>query len=276
MDWLESILYGLIAGVSEILPVSSQAHRTLMINLYGETTEPPLLRLLIHLGILAGLYFGCSSHITRMTRAIRLAKVPKRRRKRPLDVRSLRDWKILQTMAIPVILSFFLYRRTDVLTGKLVYVSVFLLLNCLILQIPRYLPSGNKTSEHMSRLEGLLLGLGSALGTLPGVSAIGGTYSVGTACGLDKSCALDFALLADMPLTAGFAIFDLVALISQGTGGAGFVTVLGYLLAALCAFGGVYLGLWILRQLVKNHSLDVFSLYCLGAALFSFILFLNI
>ena len=42
------------------------------------------------------------------------------------------------------------------------------------------------------------------------------------------------------------------------------------------AFGGIYLGMRLMRGLIKNNGVDIFAYYSLGAALFTFILFLNI
>ena len=276
MNWLQSILYGLIAGMTEILPVSSQAHRILVMNLYGETSEPPLLRLLIHLSVLACLWYSCQGHITRITRAKRLAKIPKRRRKRPLDSRSLMDLEALKIMLIPIIIGFLFYNSAAGLGSKLVYVSACLTLNALILYFPRYLPGGNKDSQSLSRVESLLMGLGGAASMLPGVSCIGAVCSIGTACGTEKTYALDMALLVSIPVTIGLAVFDLIAIFTEGLAGMSFLMVLCYILAAVAAFGGVYLGIRVMRALVKNHGFDVFSYYCLGVALFAFILFLNI
>lgn len=276
MSWLETILYGLIAGLAEILPISSSAHRILLLNLYGESTEPALLRLFIHLGILAGLYYSCQSHITRMSRAVRLARIPKRRRKRPLDTRSLTDLSILRIMLVPILLGFLFYNRLSGLSDKLAYVAGFLFLNSLILYLPQYLPSGNKDSQNLSGAEGFLMGLGGAISTLPGVSCIGAVSSIGTARGVEKNYVLDLALLIDIPLTLGLVVFDLVALASHGLSGLSFMTVLSYIISAAAAFGGIYLGIRLLRSLLKNRSMDVFFYYSLGAALFTFILFLNI
>ena len=96
LNLLESLLYGLVSGLSEILPVSGTAHRQLMLQLLGESGEQGLLRLMIHIGILAALYYSCQNHILRMIRARKLARIPKRKRRRPLDVRSLMDLSLLK------------------------------------------------------------------------------------------------------------------------------------------------------------------------------------
>ena len=274
MNLLQSILYGLFAGITDILPVSAAAHGMILLSLFGESSEPILLRLFIHLSTLAALYYGCQSHITRMIRAQKLARIPKRRRRRPLDTRSLMDLSLLKTMLIPVILGFLFYDRASAFGSNMIAVAGFLFLNGLILYIPQHLPGSNKDSRNMSRVEGILMGLGGALSVLPGISAIGTVFSVGTVCGSEKSYTLNIALLLNIAITAGHILFDILSIATGGIGAISFGVVLNYILAAAAAFAGVYLGIRIIRAFF-NH-VDFFAYYCWGAALFTFILYLNI
>ena len=133
MNILESIVFGLFSGLSDVLPVSSQAHKAIILKIFGEHEENPILRLFIHIAILAALYYSCSSHIMRIVRQIRLSKIPKRKRKRPLDVQTLMEFRLVRTMIIPVLLSLLLYNKTAPWGTKLYLTAVFLLLNGVIL-----------------------------------------------------------------------------------------------------------------------------------------------
>ena len=68
MSLLQSLLFGLISGLSDILPVSSQAHKAMMLKVFGMNGEEALLRLFIHAGILAALYYCCANQIMRFSR----------------------------------------------------------------------------------------------------------------------------------------------------------------------------------------------------------------
>ena len=70
--------------------------------------------------------FPPRSSVLRMIRASKLARVPKRKRKRPLDVRSLMDFSLLKTMAIPLILALLIYNRAQGILSKRILVSVLL------------------------------------------------------------------------------------------------------------------------------------------------------
>lgn len=272
LNWFQSVLYGLLSGLMDILPVSAQAHRALLLKFYGIKENGDFLNLLIHLGILCALYWNSQSQLIRMSRARALARVPKRKRKRPLDTKSLMDLSMLKTMLIPVILGLFLYRFVSDMSGSLMWIALFLFLNGVILYVPQFLPSSNRDSRTLSRVEGLLMGLGGAASILPGISAVGVTTSIGSVCGVERSYSLDMALLMNMILTIGLAVYDVMGIMANGMDVLSFSIILRYLLTAAAAFGGAMLGIKFMRHLASNQGFSLFGVYCWGLALFTFIL----
>ena len=272
LSFLESVLYGILSGLTDILPVSAPAHKILLLKLFGVGKEPAFLSLFLHLAILGGLYYSCQSQILKISRARRLARVPKRRRKRPLDTKSLMDFRLVQTMFLPTILGFLLYDKVSPLGGKLMWVAIFLLINGVILYIPQFLPGSNKDSRMLSRVEGLLIGLGGAAAIFPGISAVGAAMSIGSVCGVEKNYGFDMALFLNMAVTVGFIVFDVLALIAGGLGALSFGIIMQYLLSAAAAFEGVVLGVRMMRKLLENNGLTSFAFYCWGCGLFTFVL----
>ena len=272
LNWLQSIFYGFLAGLTDILPVSAQAHKVLLLKFFGVSTGMEAMNLLIHLAVFGALYLSCQSQIVRMNRARTLARVPKRRRKRPLDMRSLMDWSMLKTMLVPVILGLFAYKYAVSLSGNLILVALFLFLNGLILYIPQFLPGSNRDSRTLSRVEGLLMGLGGAASVLPGISAVGAASSIGCVCGVERTYSLNMALLMNLGLTFGLVVQDILTLLANGIGVLSFTIVLRYLLTALTAFGATMLGVKGMRYLAADHGFGLFAFYCFGLSLFTFIL----
>lgn len=274
MNVLESIIFGLFSGLSDVLPVSSQAHKAMILKIFGEKAENPVLRLLIHIAILAALYYSCSPHITRILRQLKLSRIPKKKRKRPLDVQLLMEFKLLRTMLIPVLLSLLLYNKTSGWGLKLNLTAIFLLLNGIVLYLPNLLPTGNKDARSMSGLEGLLMGIGASLSVLPGVSSVAGSLSVASVCGAERTFALNMTYLMHMVLTVALIAFDLAAVVAAGISGIGAMVLLSYVLAAAAAFFGTYLGIRMMRVLAVNIGFSMFAYYSFGAALLSFVLYL--
>ena len=268
----QSLMYGLVSGITEILPVSSQAHRILLLDIFGRSAQPELLRLMTDLGIVAALYYACQNHIIRILRARRLSRVPKRRRKRPLDTASLLDMRLLRTMLIPVILALFVYQKAQTLGGSKLLIAVFMLLNGVVLYIPQFFRGANRDSRTMSGLHGLLIGFGGAVGIVPGMSGVAGAYSVSSLCGVDRTYGLNLVLLMDMVACAGLVVLDLFALVAAGMGGIAFGTVMVYILSGVVSFLGAALTIKLLRSIISEISFDVFAYYCWGVALFTFIM----
>ena len=92
LNWLQSTLLGFVSGMTDILPVSGQAHRVLLLKFFGARDTSDLMALMLHLSVFAALYISSQGQFVRMNRARALARVPKRKRKRPLDIRSMMDW----------------------------------------------------------------------------------------------------------------------------------------------------------------------------------------
>lgn len=275
LNWFQSILLGFLSGLADILPVSAEAHRLVALKLFGNGTAiSPLTELFLHMGTLVGLYYCCHGHIVRIMRAQRLARIPKHRRKRPLDTKSLLDFKLLVTTLIPTVASFFFYDKTSAISGKLYLVAFFLMLNGIILYIPQYLPGSNKDSRSMSPVDGLLIGLGGAVSTVPGISCIGAGVSIATVCGADKAFALSISLLMTVPVTIGFIAMDILAILSAKIT-LSFAVIMSCLLIGFSAFAGVFCGIKILRRIIANFPMSVFGFYCWGLALFTFILYLT-
>lgn len=275
LNFLQSILFGLISGIAEILPVSAQAHKTILLKIFGAGSEPGLLRLILHMSTLAGLYYGCHSHIARMLRAQKMAKRAKNSRRRPLDMRSVMDMSLFKTTLIPVILGFLFYNKLAPLSGNMTVIAAFLFLNGVILYIPQFLPGSNRDARSMSRVDGLLLGLGGALSTIPGISCTGTVSSIGLIRGAEQNYGFSMALLIQIPVTIGLIVFDLAALVNAGVGTVSFGILLGYLLAAGACFAGVVFAVKLMQKLVASIGMSYFAMYCWGAALFIFIFYLT-
>ena len=275
MNWFQSLIVGFFSGIADILPVSAQAHKAVLLTLFGVAQEPPLLRIFIHIAAFCALYYSCQQQIMRMVRQQQLARIPKQRRKRPVDLRILMDVRLLITMVIPLILAVIFYRKAETLYDRLSWIALFLVVNAVILYLPGILPSGNKDSRSLSRLEAVLIGLGGAASVVPGISSMGTMCSVGSVCGAERSYMVGISLLMQMVITAILIFFDFISLFTVGFGVAGFGGFLCCLLAGLAAFGGTYLGIKVIRAMAVNIGFTIFAYYSIGLAVVTFVLYLS-
>lgn len=272
LNWMQSFWYGLFAGLSEILPISARAHKILLLRIFGAGHDGGLPPLLIHSAILAALYRSSLPQIIRISRAVKLSHIPKKKRKRPLDTKSLMDYRLLRTMLFPMTLCYLAYNKLSFWENKLVFISVFLFVNGIIIYVPQFLPGCNKDSRTLSRVDGLLMGLGGGLSVFPGISGIGAAVSVGSVCGVDRSYALNMSFMLSMGITVCLIVFDILGIIAGGIGTISVLILLKYVMSAAAAYAGAAFGIRLMRLMAVNSGIYIFSYYCWGLALFTFIL----
>lgn len=274
-DLLHKFIYALISGFTEFLGVSAPPYQMLYELMTGFDQTDAMLTLFIRIGVLAAVVFCCRARISRLLRERRLAGLSRRRRNRQPDVTALLDIRLLKTAMIPLLASVLFYKRAGEWISGVLWLSLTLMLNGVLLFIPRLMSQGNKDGRSVSRLDGVLMGLGGALAAVPGFSRIGGIISMGTARGVDRSYALDLALLLSIPALLGLLIFDIYGVFAAKLT-LSFLALLIYLLLAGFSFGSAWLGIILMRYLSVKAGFTGFSYYCWGLALFSFILYLMI
>lgn len=272
LNWLQSILFGLVSGAADIIPVSGQAHRLLLLKFFGVNQMPNLLALVLHLSVAAALYLSSQGQFVRMNRARALARIPKKKRKRPLDTRSMMDWSLIKTMLVPTVIGLLLNSRVRGWSVNMFLIAGMLFLNGLILYIPQFLPTSNRDSRTLTRLEGVLMGLGAGASVLPGISTVGIMVSIASVCGIERLYGLNMTFIVKLFFLIGLMVYDVLAIITDGLGGLTVMLLAQYLFTGLLSFGASMFAIRLLRRLAPEHGFHTFGVYCWGLALFTFIL----
>lgn len=272
MNWMQSIIYGLVSGVSEILPISSYAHQSLLLQLFGVDSRDPVMDLVIHLAIFASLFFGCRHLIDQLKKNQRPGN---RKPRTQRDAYAGVEVKMIKNATIPMVIAMvvlsYIFGRDTTLWAT----SIFLVINGIILYLPERMLQGNKDARMMSGLNSWLIGLSGALSVIGGFSRTGCVISSSVACGADRQKALNWALLLSMPAMAVLSFLDIFSIISF-TGQIHFWSnFLYYLLAGIFAFISSNLMVTMIRSFLSRISLSGFAYYSWGVALFSFLLYLT-
>ena len=276
LSWIESIIYGFVTGLTQILPVSAQAHRALMLKMFGQSTEGGLMALLIHGAVFAAVYVSYSNQIGQMLRENRLARIPRRKRKRQPVMHRVLDYRLMKMAFYVIAAGFFVYPSLQTWRLDLSKIAIFFVINGLTQYIPMFMPTGNKDSRNMTRMDGLWIGLFGALGIVPGISRTGGMISVATIRGADPGHAVNWAVMLTMPAMAVFMCIDFYSMFALGVGSLGITVLLRYIVAAAAAYAGTYIAVRLVRIFASTTGFSGFAYYSWGAALFSLILYLSI
>ena len=273
LNWLQSLGLGLVSGLTDILPVSSQAHQTILLTFFGEDSVAPVTRLVIHLATLLTVLISVREQIGRIRSQQKLARMPRRRRNRPVEMTALMDGKIIGTALVPIALMLLLHSITRSINGLLLLAGVSLI-NAVVLYLPSLVRTADKDSRMVSPLEGVFMGLGAGASAIPGLSSIGVSYSVGVVHGMDKKYMVHLALLMHLIFTAGMIVYDVFDIVNQGMPSVDLMVLAGLAVTALGSIIGTIMGIQGLDRAARQDGLTGFSFYSFGVALFTFILYL--
>ena len=273
ISWLETILYGIVSGLAEFMPVSSVAHQQILRSLLGLDGVSHLLNLFVHIGMLAGLFVAYRNTITELYKQYKLGRGSRRRRRSP-DLQLVYDIQFVRAGLLPIFVGFFVYPTAMKWINTVPWTVVFLLLNGIVLHVPMYMPRANKDSRSMTAIDGTLFGFTAAMGVLPGVSRVGAGSSFAVARGAEPQNALKWSLLLSIPALLGWIGFDLYGIVTVGLAGADILFLMKCILCCGTTLLGAVISVNIMKMIVENNDFSAFSYYSWGAALFLFILYL--
>jgi len=241
---LDSILWGLIQGLTEFLPISSSGHLVLVPALLGREGPDLATSAMLHLGTLVAVLAYYRTDVAGMLR---------------FDRPGRRLLTLLVIGTIPaVVLGLAFESRLEELTESPKVVAIFLIITGVILLATLLLKPGRRTVDDVNPKDAGLIGLAQAAALIPGISRSGVTISSGLARGFESTEAARFAFLLGIPAIAGAGLLSMAELITEGTG-ITFSIVVGTVVAAVAGYAAIAL----LIRLLARVGLAPFGIYCL-------------
>lgn len=274
MSFIESVLYGIVSGLTEVFPVSSQANQMVMRHLFGVSEKEPIRDLLVHIAILAAIFLACRGMFVKIRREQILAH---RMRRSPSQVRSLKsvyDMRLVRTAAPVMMLGMFANLLFADFYDKRTLFAFVLLINGALTLIPAYMHHGNRDARSMTSFDGMLIGVAAALSAIPGISRNGLIMFVTLIREADKQNGVTWALLLAVPAMVMLILLDFISIFTVGIGALSLSVFLGYLISMLTAFIGAFIGVNTIRMLISRSDYSGFAYYDFGLALLSVILYL--
>lgn len=247
-EYLEALLLGIVQGLTEFLPVSSDGHLELAKWLLGDqsdASESFLMTIILH--------FGTAFAIVWVFR------------KSILDILKNITTKDGQRFILLIIISMipavivgvgFEDEIETLFHNQIVLVGILLMINGAILISSDYF---KKTNQPVTPVKALLIGIAQAIAILPGISRSGSTISSSVALGIDRKEAAHFSFLMVVPLLFGKMAKDIVdgKLIMEQS------KAMPLLLGFVCSFVvGVIACQWMLK-IVQKAKLSYFGIYCI-------------
>jgi len=256
MDLWQSLVLGLVQGLTEFLPISSSAHQRIVPALLGWEDPGAAFTAVTQLGTEAAVLLYFRKDLWRIsTKWLRALRDP-RLRGDP-DVRL--GWFII-VATIPIgILGFAFEAQIDTGARNLYLIGSVLVAFALVLLYADRVGRRDRGLDGLSVRDGVLIGLAQSLALVPGVSRSGATITAGLLLRLERAAAARFSFLLAIPAVVASGLFKLLDLVSGNAAGA--ESVAGVALATVVSFVVGYAAIaWLLRYL-ETHSVGAFVAY---------------
>lgn len=259
MSALETLVLGIVQGLTEFLPVSSSGHLELVKALYGGDYEQQGLLLTITLHAATAL---STVFVFRKDIALILSDLLQFKKGEYTEF----SLKIILSM-IPSVLVGLCFEDfiTTLFDGKIVLVGGFLILTALLLFMADRV---NENHKKLSYGNSFLIGIIQAVAILPGISRSGATIALAVLLKINRDKAARFSFLMVIPLIFG----SMGKSIMDGNLSQNEASVIPLIVGFFSAFvTGIFACRWMLA-LVKKSKLKYFSFYCILIGVLAIIL----
>ena len=250
MDLIDSIILGVVQGLTEFLPVSSSGHLELGKALLGDDSIPEdslVFTVVLHFATaLSTLIIFRQDIVTLITALLKF------------------EWnedtqfivKIMISMLPAGFIGLLFESELEALFGNnIMLVGLMLIITAVLLFLA---DRAKKTTKKVGFWDAFIIGISQAVAMLPGISRSGATISTSVLLGNDKSKAARFSFLMVIPLIFGKIAKDLLSGdLSYTTENFGSLSA-GFIAAFLAGLFACKL----MIRLVKNSQLKYFAYYC--------------
>lgn len=259
MSWIESIVLGIIQGLTEFLPVSSSGHLTIAGSLFGLSGEENLaFAILVHIATVLSTVIVLWKEISGLFKGLFTFR---------WNDETQMVSKILLSM-IPVGIAGFFFKDTiELFFGSgLLLVGCMLLLTAGLLMISYYPRPVGK--EEISFRDALIIGLVQACAVLPGLSRSGSTIATGVWLGNNKEKVAKFSFLMVILPVLGEALLDAMKMLKGDVSIFTSISAPAMIGGFAAAFlSGLFACKWMI-DLVRKGNLKYFAIYCVATGLF--------
>jgi len=273
MNWLESLLYGIVSGITEFLPISSFAHEYLLLKLFGVSHADPLQSLLVHLALIVSVFSGCSSTIVQMRRA---RQTHRHNKNRIRSNNNLLELRFLKNAVLPLIFGYFILSHCIPIKVNVVWIAAFSFVNFLILIFQSRMMQGNKDERMMSVFDSFIIGLSGAVTVFPGISRVGAMLTVATLRGIGRNKAIEWAVLLSVPALALLGFNDILGLMTATGAAAVTGNIIGYILSTIGAYAAGHMSILLIKTFTVQKDFSAFAYYSLGIMMFALFLYLSV
>ncbi len=264
MTVLDGVLQGIIQGLTEFLPVSSDGHLALFQHFFGLNGENALFfTVMLHVGTLLAVFIAFYKTIWKMiVEAFKMIGDIFTGKFSYKKANEERKGVIMILITLIPLLGFYFVKDYFTMLSEdndiLVEGFCFLFTGTILFLADRCV-KGTKTAKNMTVREGLRIGFFQGFAALPGVSRSGSTISIGLLSGFSREFMVQFSFIMGIPAIMGASLFELLDALKEGVSFS-LPLVVGMVVSAVVGLAAIKLLSW----LVRTDRFGIFAYYTLA------------
>lgn len=267
MSILSAVIFGLIQGIAEFLPISSSGHLAIAHGIFGASDLEGsyfTFDILLHLATLIAVLIVYAKDVFPMIPAFfrMMGKIFKGNFK-------IKEWDDSERLVffviiatIPLAAAIFLNDKVEILSTYTKIVGGILIFNGIALFLSDMIPNGKTDIQTIKPQNALTVGLLQLCAIVPGLSRSGTTITAGRLCGFSREFAVKFSFILSIPAIIGANIFEIPDVLKNPIPSGDIPAYLiGMLVAAISGIASIKF----ITFISKKSTFRMFSFYCVIA-----------
>jgi len=252
-ELIKIIILGIVQGIAEFLPISSNAHLIMVEQLLDYHNHNEILNLVFHLGSLLAIitYF--------FAELLGLLKKPKM------------IFNIIAATIPVIIIGYFVhkFRLINYEYFSIKIIAITLIVFGIILFISDKINHSKILYKDLNIKSSLIIGLFQIISLIPGVSRSGITLTAGRFLGYSRFEAAKFSFFLSIPTTAGACFLGVLDLIKTNNSDLNYIAIIAFITSFLSS----YLTIKFFLSFISKFNLNIFIYYriILGVFILSFL-----
>lgn len=240
-ELIKIIILGIVQGIAEFLPISSNAHLIMVEQLLDYHNHNEILNLVFHLGSLLAIIIYFFSEL------LGLLKKPKM------------IFNIIVATIPVIIVGYFVhkFRLLNYEYFSIKIIAVTLIIFGIILFISDKINHSKTLYEDLNIKSSLVIGFFQIISLIPGVSRSGITLTAGRFLGYSRFEAAKFSFFLSIPTTAGACFLGVLDLIKTNNSDLNYIAVVAF----IASFFSSYLTIKFFLSFISKFNLNIFIYY---------------
>ncbi len=276
MDLLNAIIMGVVQGIAEFLPISSDGHLALMSNILHMNADTGLLfNVMLHFGTLVAVCIAfwkdilelicegfkiIGDSVVNVGRFINRPGNQKKDYKQVISTPYRRFVILVIVSTIPTGFIGILFKDLiEGISNNVLITGMCLLLTGMSLMIADRAKEGRKNDANVTYTEAGVVGVAQGLAILPGLSRSGCTITASLLLGFDRDFAVKYSFIMSIPAILGAVVLEVkdfsMDMVTQNQ-------LMNYLVGTVIAAAVGFFAIKTMLVIVRGKKFKYFAYYC--------------